>query len=284
MSGEDKTARAVAYAARVEAKRERFAERAASARAGAASARAQEERIGSAIPMGQPILVGHHSEKRHRRDVARIDALVRRQVELGEKAAHYERRAERYGTRGISSDNPEAIDLLRAKVAELEATRDLEKEINAEIARQVKARAKAGTLPPEGWGRVPAHLEIIAALDIPETLRRGLESQARAYPWAPKFGAGTTAEIRRCEQRIRDLEATSTAREDVRGEGWVISENTIDNRIEIHFDARQPDAIVEVLRREGWRWTPSKTAWTRQLTPNARTSAERVRKALEGQR
>lgn len=29
--------------------------------------------IGSHIPMGQPILVGHHSEKRHRRDLEKID-------------------------------------------------------------------------------------------------------------------------------------------------------------------------------------------------------------------
>lgn len=37
------------------------------------AALARADGIGSLIPMGQPILVGHHSERRHRRDLARID-------------------------------------------------------------------------------------------------------------------------------------------------------------------------------------------------------------------
>ena len=38
---------------------------------------ARASAIASHIPMGQPILVGHHSEKRHRRDLARIDRAER---------------------------------------------------------------------------------------------------------------------------------------------------------------------------------------------------------------
>jgi hypothetical protein len=38
------------------------------------------------IPFGQPILVGHHSEKRHRRDLARIDSGMSKGFEEGRKA------------------------------------------------------------------------------------------------------------------------------------------------------------------------------------------------------
>jgi Spy/CpxP family protein refolding chaperone len=37
--------------------------------------------VADGIPMGQPILVGHHSERRHRRDIARIDSGMRNGVE-----------------------------------------------------------------------------------------------------------------------------------------------------------------------------------------------------------
>jgi hypothetical protein len=46
----------------------------------------RERQIGDMIPMGQPILVGHHSERRHRRDIAKIQDLATRGVEASKKA------------------------------------------------------------------------------------------------------------------------------------------------------------------------------------------------------
>ena len=46
------------------------------------------------IPMGQPILVGHHSEGRHRRTLERSHRHMRKLIEETKKAEHYERRAE----------------------------------------------------------------------------------------------------------------------------------------------------------------------------------------------
>ncbi len=54
-------------------------------------------KIGDMIPFGQPILVGHHSEGRHRRDLERIDSNMGKSVEEQKKAEEYQRRAERYG-------------------------------------------------------------------------------------------------------------------------------------------------------------------------------------------
>lgn len=47
----------------------------------------------SVIPPGQPILVGHQSEKRHRRDIARMDSGMRKGVEENEKADYFNHRA-----------------------------------------------------------------------------------------------------------------------------------------------------------------------------------------------
>lgn len=52
------------------------------------------KRISSYIVFGQPILVGHHSEGRHRRDVKRIDNSMRKSIELTEKSSYYADRSE----------------------------------------------------------------------------------------------------------------------------------------------------------------------------------------------
>ncbi|PIP94762.1 MAG: hypothetical protein COW00_01850 [Bdellovibrio sp. CG12_big_fil_rev_8_21_14_0_65_39_13] len=49
--------------------------------------------VSDLIPMGQPILVGHHSEKRHRRDLERIDTNMRKGIEENKKANYYQDRA-----------------------------------------------------------------------------------------------------------------------------------------------------------------------------------------------
>lgn len=53
------------YYERQEARRERYELRAERARQESDAAARQAEKIASIIPMGQPILVGHHSEGRH---------------------------------------------------------------------------------------------------------------------------------------------------------------------------------------------------------------------------
>lgn len=49
--------------------------------------------ISSIIPPGQPILVGHHSERRHRRDLDRMDSGMRKGVEESKKSDYYADRA-----------------------------------------------------------------------------------------------------------------------------------------------------------------------------------------------
>ena len=46
------------------------------------------------IPMGQPILVGHHSEKRHRRDLDKSWNALGKSVQESEKAEYYRQKAE----------------------------------------------------------------------------------------------------------------------------------------------------------------------------------------------
>ena len=77
-----------------EARAERMNARATKADERSDSAYNTAKQIGSFIPMGQPILVGHHSEGRHRADIKRIDNAMRKSCEESDKAKYYEGKAE----------------------------------------------------------------------------------------------------------------------------------------------------------------------------------------------
>lgn len=56
--------------------------------------------MGSVIPMGQPILVGHYSERRHRKAIERIDRNMQKSVEETQKAEYFSDKARRLSRAG----------------------------------------------------------------------------------------------------------------------------------------------------------------------------------------
>jgi len=80
-------------AARAEARAERREERAEKWDRAAHAAREASDRAVAGIPMGQPILVGHHSERRHRAALERSHRKMGEYFEAAEKAKWLSRRA-----------------------------------------------------------------------------------------------------------------------------------------------------------------------------------------------
>lgn len=136
------------YRERRERKAERLREWAEKRDAKASAAYESADQIASMIPFGQPILVGHHSEGRHRRNVERIDNGMRRSVENSRKAEEMRSRAnniERAAKQAIYSDDADAIERLTEKLATMEAQREAMKARNAEYRKSHKAELKAIT-------------------------------------------------------------------------------------------------------------------------------------------
>lgn len=79
--------------ARAEAKAERLEDLSQRKAAEGAAAERAVERIADGIPLGQPILVGHHSERHARRDAERIESGMRRAVGCWEAASYWKDRA-----------------------------------------------------------------------------------------------------------------------------------------------------------------------------------------------
>lgn len=241
------------YQARREARIERLRTRSAKLAAEGESRLAAASATLSMIPMGQPILVGHHSEKKHRRDIARIDSNMRKGVEAkasAEKLAKRADSAEKNET--ISSDDPDALDRLRAKLAEQEARHALMVKGNKAIRK---------------WG---AGLEARDALTALGFSARDVAGALMLLGRSP-YGFNVTnssAGIRATKARIADLETRATAPpkgETVNG----VRLDEAEGRLRLFF-AGKPDALViGLLKGHGFRWSPSVGAWQRQPTPDA---------------
>lgn len=117
--------------ARAENRAERLDERAEQHSTEAERRTAAAGDLASAIPFGQPILVGHHSEGRHRRDLARIQANDHAAWDAQKKADHAAQRADtarataagptpRARLRRIETNEAEARKIART-LAELDA-------------------------------------------------------------------------------------------------------------------------------------------------------------------
>ena len=241
-------------AARIERLRARAERKASEANAAHASATARA----AIIPLGQPILVGHHSEGRHRRYRARIDASFRKAHALAAESTELERRADAAeSNEAISGDDPDATAKLRAKLAECERRQA------AIVAANKRLRAGAtfvDVAPMLDWWTAPlARLEILASMGH------------RTIP--PTNGA---AEIQRIKARIAELEARAAApvREPVIGAGVRIDE--AENRVRIWFEAKPSEEVRARLKSAGFRWAPSVGAWHRHASPAAWYAARRV--------
>jgi len=118
---------------KMEFRAEKRREWAAKAASRAESAHARVSGITEYIPMGQPVLVGHHSERRHRRDLERIDSGTRKAYEEQRKAEQHESRAggiERQLDHMIFDDDPDAIEALERRIADREREAETYKAIN----------------------------------------------------------------------------------------------------------------------------------------------------------
>ena len=258
----EKSARAPnAFELKRAARVERMRTRAEGLRAEAQGAFKRERAIAGMIPMGQPILVGHHSEKRHRRDLERMHSLTTKGVTLTKEAETLERRAAfAEKNTAVSSDDPDAIPKLRAKLAGLEAARTKMREANAAIRK---------------GGDVVARL---VGLGFPRGARQA----------APREGLRRSHRVPRlqAEEHVRRGEAAEgpdpparDARRLPYPAGESIGDSTIteaENRVRITFPSKPAEEMRRALKSAGFRWSPTAGVWQRFASASAWYEARRI--------
>ncbi|MBU1080932.1 MAG: DUF3560 domain-containing protein [Spirochaetes bacterium] len=205
MSGKERTMRESR-----ENRAERLAERAAKVQREANASFNRGHEMASIIPLGQPILIGHYSERRDRSYRARIDTQYRRSAELSNYASDLERRSRAAATNDtIYADALDPVAEIDAKLAALRAKREAIKarphqsyelsNLGANIRRYEARREQLAAL--KSSARTERQVGDITVIEDPELARIQLVFEGKPAPeirdvlkqhgfrWAPSVGA-----------------------------------------------------------------------------------------------
>lgn len=253
---------------RKQARADRYRERALQAKAGSTAAYRRSEELVEHIPPGQPILVGHHSETKHRRALERSWNALGKSVELEQKANYYEAKAEAAEhNRAIYAEDDDAVENLTERVAALESLRE---------------RMKAAN-------RIIKNLKQTQEEKIEALCRLGFERRNAEELFVPNcFGQigfadftirNNGANIRRLKKRLESvsrLKSTPT-KEYTIGEVRIV-ENTEANRLQVFFPEKPSEEVRKELKSNGFRWASIAVCWQSYLNECQKYRIERILK------
>lgn len=246
------------YEQRKQDRIDRLRESADKARAESNALFQQSTDMASAIPFGQPVYGA--ADRRYRE---KIGKKMEQSIAASDKAEYYERRAQAAESNtAISSDDPEAIAKLTAKLQELRASQEYMKAVND----YYKANGTCQGFP-----------------GLSDETAAKLEDGMKYHPWDKKpFASASLSNnnrnIRATEKRIQQL----TEAQELGYTGWVfeggrVEANTEKNRLQIFFDEIPDEDVRKELKSCGFKWARSQGAWQRQLTDNAIRAASYIK-------
>jgi len=226
---------------------------------------------GKVIPFGQPILVGHHSERKHRKFIEKQNAAFSKACDLQEKSDYYARKAKAVGKAGISSDDEDAILKLNARLAPLIELQEAMKKVNAVIRKHS--------------GDEEAQIKGILAIGC---FTNAQASEVVKPDFAGRVGfpayalTNNNAKIKNIKKRIAELEAKELLIEvETVCELYTYKEDIGDNRVLFLFNGKPEEAVRDILKRHSFKWSPTRGAWVRMLNNAGLWAAKQVRQQLD---
>lgn len=209
------------------------------------------------IPFGQPILIGHHSEKRHRAAIKRQDQCMRRGVDEADKATDHNNKADgidRQLRTSIFSDDADAVEALEVKIERLEAQRTHAKTVNAAWRKAKKPDANDKI----GWAKVA---EILGT--TLDKLQEARMNQARDFcdrgPYPAYIGQNLSGNIKRCRDRLKDVQRRQERADAATEAGGVIVEGQGDY-CTVTFAEKPSRDTLGSLRAAEFHWSGG--SWT----------------------
>lgn len=231
------------YNAKRQARYERLLAVAERAEREGQTARTQAHEMAQVIPFGQPIHVGHHSERADRNYRSKIENKYRKGFELAKQAEELRNRADATANNyAIYTADPSAADQLRAKLTALEAERDEMKRINKELRQGI---------PFEDVDMTGAHRTDLLTLNRTQPYYQPL---TKGFPPYALTNLGAT--IRNTKARLEQVEKQQAIPDkdemigDIKIE-WRASED----RIRIIYPGRVDRETFAKLRQYGYRAT-----------------------------
>lgn len=263
-------ARRTVYGDRSDIRRDRLLRQSASVKAESGRVLVSAKSRADSIPLGQPILVGHHSEGRDRNFRAKIHSDMGKAYALEDKARELLNQARAVG-RAIASDDPEALTKLQAKLKAAKESHAIMIAANKAIRTHKGDNAAAIAAIVKTTGMLEENARVLLRPDFGDGM--GFASYALA---------NSKAEIFRIERRIKEIEDAMQGVdvERVLASGVTYREDVALNRVMLIFGYKPDSAARDILKGRGFRWAPSNEAWQRQLNNAGRYAAQCVVESL----
>lgn len=193
----------------------------------------------------------------------RLDTKQRAFADWRNKMLEFSEKVPSTAIRGGTSDT---IDQLLEKLEKHQAKQEEMKLVNS-ILRSKEVKIKS--------------LREKKALLIEKGIAKEIISLVKKEPWddyhkIPSYNlTNNNGVIRNVKKRIEKEKKyqenykdgnKTTVYEDI---GLEVVENVEETRLQLFFEDKPVDEIIELLKSQGFNWAPTKEAWQRQLTPNA---------------
>lgn len=167
----------------------------------------------------------------------------------------------------ILSGDEQAVELLQEKLDGMVETQNMMKAVNA-YYRKEKTLDGCPELTQEEIEKLKADM-------------------ASSWHWAdvpylPYELSNNNANIKRTRDRLESLKKVKEAgNQETECEFCKVVENTENMRLQLIFDGKPEPEVREILKKNGFRWAPSQSAWQRQLTNNAKYALKEVMSELK---
>ena len=173
----------------------------------------------------------------------------------------------------ISADDPLAAEKLAARIDGLKDFHERMKERNA-------------------WWRKHKTMKGFPSLDDDRAAKMDSDindpRQLYHVPYAPYELQLNNANIKRLEERLQTIQeqrqqaaALPDGKEQDERNGFTVERCPADGRVNILFDEKPEADARDILKGEGFHWSPRAKVWTRKLTPGAEHALRRIVVALE---
>ena len=168
----------------------------------------------------------------------------------------------------IKSSDEDCIERLEYKLETLKALQEKMKAVNAALR---KKDIEEGNLDLMELGYTEDDIKKIRTPDFAGRI---------GYP--AYMLQNNNQDIHRVEERINSLkEIKENGVIEEETENYIYREDSEIMRIQFIFEDKPNEETRNILKNNGFKWAPSQGAWQRQLTPNGKHAARRVKEALK---
>jgi len=192
-------------------------------------------------------------------------------IERVRKAIDKQNHSEKYASDAIRSDDVNAIDKLKEKLAKLQKAQEQMKACNA-IVRNKKCVTNE---------KVEKLVEILGSKEKAEELLKG--------DFCGRLGFATfnltnnNAAIKAAEARIKELESQGQQEtKEMTIAGVKVIQNAELMRLQFFFDGKPAREVIDLMKKNGFKWSPLNLCWQRLWNAAALSSLEnRIKPELE---